>query len=253
MAKRKFRFNSKTLFTWFLLGSFAIFLCPQSITGKFQLLFARTFHWPLNLGRNIVLSAVSTQVNGQQSQNDAQLINQIANLQARIAELEKQYAQVAGFRSSYPFEGAKFIQANITRSTNSELIIDRGQKDQISNGLFVFGDNSIIGVIADATSSGAKVKLLSSPSCRLEVKVGTINAVLQGDGKNIKIKTIAKTYSVKTGENVYCQAKTGFLNTPIIIGMVSQCQGGENPFQWDITVKPAANTAALTSVGVIKY
>lgn len=254
MAKSKSRFTSKALFTWFLLGAFVIFLSPQAITGKTQLLFARIFSWPLNLGRNIMLSAVRDETFNQNlSQREVQYINQIANLQARIAELEKKYEQVAGVRAKFGFEGAKFIAADITKSSNTELIIDRGSNDQITDGLFVFGDNSIIGIIGELSASSAKVKLITSPACKLEVKIGDRAAVMQGDGKDIKIKTLPRTYPVKAGDVVYCQPKPGLLNTPIIVGVVSDFKTGDNAYRWDITVRSAANIAALTSVGVIKY
>ena len=254
MAKRKFRFTSKSLFTWFLLGSILIFISPQSYTGKFQLLFADIFHRPLNLFRNIMLSAVDRgSENENLTQREIQYKNQIANLQAMLRELEKKYEDLAGIRATYPFEGAKFIQANITRSTSTELIIDRGQNDQIRNGLYVFGDNSIIGIIGETTAATAKVKLITNPACKIEVKIGESNTILQGDGKNVKIKSLLKKISVKTGEQVFCLSKTGLLNTPIIIGTVTEVKTGDTPYQWDITIKSAANITGLTSVGVIKY
>ncbi len=254
MAKRKFRFTSKSLFTWLLLCSFLIFLSPQSITGKFQLIFADIFHWPLNFGRNIMLSAVDTGGSDENlTKRERELINQVSNLQAMLKDLQKKYEDLAGIRATYPFEGAKFIQANITRSTNTEFIIDRGQNDQIRSGLYVFGENSIIGIIGDVSATTAKIRLITNPSCKIEVKIGESNTILQGDGKNIKIKSLLKKIPVKTGDQVFCLPKTGLLNAPIIIGTVTECKNGDSPYQWDITVKSAANISALTSVGVIKY
>jgi len=254
MSKRNIRLTPKILFIWFFLATLAIFFSPDRITGKFQHLFTRLFSWPLSMGRSIMLSAVNPSAgSGISAQKENQYLNQIANLQARIAELEKQYEQVAGFRSRYPFEGAKFITANVMKAAPTELVIDRGSKDQITSGLFVFGDNSIIGTISDADASTARVKLITSSSCKIEVEIAGAAAVLQGDGKSVKIKTLSRKNTVKRGDNVFCRPKAGFLNTPIIIGTVSDYKGGENAFQWDITIKPAANIAALTSVGVIKY
>jgi hypothetical protein len=236
MAKRNVRLTRRALFTWFLLCGFIILISPQAITGKFQILFSYLFHWPLNISRSLLLSAVTVQpLSDSLTPRDLQYQNQIANLQARIAELEKKYQQVAGFRAKYPFEGAKFINADITRATNTELIIDAGQNDGISDGLFVFGDNSIIGTIDDVTASSAKVRLITSPLCKLEVRIDDKPAVLQGDGKNIKIKTLPRTYNIKTDQQVFCQPRPGLLNTPIIVGSVSECKISESPHLWDVT------------------
>jgi rod shape-determining protein MreC len=201
-----------------------------------------------------MLSAVTSQpVGGNAERAGLPYQNQIANLQARVDEVEKKYQQVAGFRAKHPFEGAKFITANITRATNSELIIDSGQKDGLIDGLFVFGDNGVIGTIAGVTAYTAKVRLITSSSCKLEVKIADKSAILQGDGRNIKIKTLPKTCPVQIGQQVFCQPKPGLLNTPIIVGTVSECRLSENPHLWDITVTPAADISALNSVGIIKY
>ena len=254
MARKRINITKRALFTWFLLCGFIFLLSPQAITGKFQLLFAHIFHWPLNISRNLMLSAVAVQpVNSTLSQKELQYQNQIANLNARVAQQQKSYEQLAGFRSRYPFEGAKFISANITRAASDELIIDCGTNDGLSTGLFVLAENSIIGQIAEVSASTAKVKLITSPLCRMEVRIADKPAVLQGDGKNAKIKTLPKTCDIKTGESVFCQPKQGLLKTPIIVGTVSECRVSENPHLWDITIKPAANISALSSVGVIKY
>jgi rod shape-determining protein MreC len=254
MARKHFNITKQALFAWLLLGGFIVLLIPDRITGKFQLAFAHIFRWPLNISRNLVLSAVTIQpVNNNEGEREIQLKNYIANLQARIAELEKRNEQLAGFRSKNPLEGAKFILANIAQATAEELIIDRGKDDGLSTGQFVLGQNSVIGIIAEVSAATAKVRLITSPLCKLEVKIADKPAVTQGDKKNVKIKTLLQKYKISTGEKVFCQPKSGLLNTPIIVGTVAECKTGESPHLWDITIKPACNISTLSSVDVIKY
>lgn len=254
MARKLINITRRALFTWLLLGGFIILLIPDKITGKFQLAFAHIFHWPLNISRNLVLSTITVQpVNNSETERQIQLKNYIANLQARISELEKRNEQLAGFRSKNPLEGAKFILANITQATAEELIIDRGKDDGLATGQFVLGQNSVIGTIAEVSNSTAKVRLITSPLCKMEAKIADKPAVIQGDRKNVKIKSLQQKYKVSAGEQVFCQPKSGLLNTPIIIGTVAECKTGESPHLWDITIKPACNISALSSVDVIKY
>jgi hypothetical protein len=51
---------------------------------------------------------------------------------------------------------------------------------------------------------------------------------------------------------VYAQKKLGFLSTPVIVGMVAECESNkDNPLLWDITVKPACDIEDLTEVSII--
>jgi hypothetical protein len=50
----------------------------------------------------------------------------------------------------------------------------------------------------------------------------------------------------------YVQKRPGFLGTPVIVGMVTECESSkEDPLLWDITVKPACDISDLTEVAVI--
>jgi rod shape-determining protein MreC len=250
------------LFTWFMLAGLIFLLTPQKLTNKFQFAFARIFSWPLNIGRNISLSArmqqPSTDVVSRREYNKLQ--NHLTNVMEELLQKQRKIEKLSGlYDRLYALKGAKLMVADvITASINSlhsELIINRGETDGLVEGQFVLGDNSIIGTISDVSSRTARVKLITNPTSKIAVKVGKleVDRLMQGNGNNsAKVQLLSIKHKVKTGDTVYALKKPGFLDAPMIIGTVAECKrDDENPSLWDITVKPACDIERLNDVAVI--
>jgi len=243
------------LFTWFMLGGFIFLFTPSKLTNKFQLAFARVFHWPLSIGRNISLSARTRQplTDVVSRGKHVQLQNYLANVEAQLAQELQRNEKLSGLRKKHPLAEAKFAFANIAKSSANELIINRGEKDGLAKGQFVLGDNSIIGTISEVLSHTAKVKLITNATSQIAVTIANQNAIIQGDGKDsAKIPLFPRKHKVQVVDPVFCRPKPGFLNSPMIIGKVIQCKrDDENPLLWDIMVKPACDIEKINYVDVI--
>jgi len=76
---------------------------------------------------------------------------------------------------------------------------------------------------------------------------------MHGTGQNsAAIPNISIKHKVAKGDRVYARKKTGFLDSPIIIGTVSQCEpDNEKPLLWNITVQPACSLDDLMHVYVL--
>jgi len=249
------------LFTWFILTGFIFLFTPQKLTNKFQFAFARIFSWPLSIGRNISLSAHTqqplTDVISRRKYNKLQ--NYLANVTQELLQERQKFEKLSGLHNRFVWEGADFVLADIITAfidaSHSELIINRGQVDGLTEGQFVLGDNSIIiiGTISDVSSRIGRVKLITDPTSNIAVKIAELNAgrVMQGNGNNSAKLRLLK-HKVKTGDNVYADKKPGFLDAPMIVGTVSDCKrNDEIPLLWDITVEPACDIETLSSVAVI--
>jgi rod shape-determining protein MreC len=190
----------------------------------------------------------------QDTHSRTQAQNHIANLQAQLDSQIQENARLRSFLKEHPLLNAKFIYCDILQTTSSELTINCGSSQGLSQGQFVLGDNSIIGAIAQVWSQSAKVTLITSPSSRIVAKIGDKDAIIQGSRTN-EIKApllVRKSYDIKAGDPVYCQPRSGFLTTQIIIGKVRECKTDPaNPLLWDVTIAPACDIKSLSSVDVI--
>lgn len=249
------------LFTWFMLGGFILLFAPQKLTNKFQLAFARVFRRPLNVGRNVSLSAriqqPRTDVVSRREYN--QLQNHIANLTEWLEQEHKKVEKLSGLRHRAIWKGSKFVLADVITASidgpHSELIINRGEDDGLAKNQFVLGDNSIIGTISVLSSRTSQVKLITDSASKIAVKIPrlNINSIMQGSsGNSAKITLIPTKLNIKIGDLVCACKVPGFLDSPVIIGTVARYKrDDEKPLLWDITVKLACDIEKLDDVAVI--
>ena len=229
MAKKQIRMSSRMLFTLLLLAGLIFLLAPQNLTNKFQFAFARIFRWPLSIGRNVSLAARTYQpVKQMLGRGEMQYQNHIDNLEELLRQERQKVQKLSGLRERLPMEGANLVLAVVSmepEGMKNELIIDRGRDDGLDIGQFVLGDNSIVGTISDVSSRTARVRLFTDLASKIPVKVGVSNIerIMQGNGNNSATVRMIKQ-KVKTGDKVFARKKPGFLDTPMIIGKVAQCE-----------------------------
>ena len=253
--------SGRILFTCLILAGFILLFCPQVLTSTLQLAFARAFYLPLRVGRNVSLSARSEplveDVVGRGVYN--RLENHLVNVMEQLY-MEHQVVEVlSGQRSRFALEGAHLVRADVITSSIckvcSELIINRGEYDGLAKGQFILSDNSVVGTISDLTQRTAQVKLFTDPGSKIAVKIGQANTerLIKGNGRDsAKVLLLSRKYKVKVGDNVVARKKPGFLDAPIVIGVVARCETDDvNPSLWDITVKPVCDIENLKSVSVI--
>jgi len=264
MAGKRIRVSRRMLFAWFMLAGLILLFSPQAVTSRFQFAFARFFRWPLSIGRNVPLSArtelpLSRQV-GDFSRRETQYQNYIANLEEELRRKNVLIQQLTGLRTRLRgLEGAKLVPADIITASaegqRNELIINRGSDDGLSKGLFVIGDNSVIGIVTDLAARTARVRLFSDVSSVVGVNMPglEINMLMQGSGDgSAKIKLVPVKHKIKVGDTVLVHGKPGYLDVSMIGGTVQQCtRDDKNASLWDITVKPVCDIANLNTVTVI--
>jgi len=260
MEKKQIKVSNRMLFTWFILAGFIFLFAPQNLTNKFQFAFARIFHWPLSIGRSIALSAHT-----QQSPTDIvsrnrynKLRNQLANATQWLHQERQKVEKLSGLRSRSVWKGVNFVLADVITfldRPNNKLIINRGENDGLAKGQFVLGDYGIIGTISDVDPRIAQVRLVTNPGSKIAVRIAELNvgAIMQGSGNNAaKVQLLSRKHKIKIGDVVCARKKPGFLDIPMIVGTVVQCEeDNENPLLWDITVKPACDIEKLNSVAVV--
>ena len=194
---------------------------------------------------------------GAASRSDTQYTNYIANLEETLAQERKKLKKLSGLYNTYVWEGTDYALADVITATvdgsRNELTIACRKTTGLAKGQFVLGDESIIGTISDIFPqiSKAEVKLVTDPMSIMPVKVADFKGFMKGIGNNLaKIEMVRN--KVEVGENVFALKKPGFLDAPMIVGKVTECNRNQkNPSLWDITVVPACNIEQLEDVAVI--
>ncbi len=193
------------------------------------------------------------------------LQTQYDNLHAELLELRQRYSELARIRSILPEPGSALIVADVVQTaitpTQRELVLDlSGQPAVVKPGQYVIGDDTIIGTISDVYSSRARVRLVADARHFLPAGIRTegagsfIPAQICGAGDGTcKIPLLPrKEHDIQPGHAVYAMKRTGFLDTPLLIGKVSAVQPDEKqPLLWDITVQPVCQPETLATVAVI--
>jgi rod shape-determining protein MreC len=240
-----------------MLGGVILLVTPQTVTDKFQLAFARIFHAPLEAGRSITLSArTSRPVKDVVSRREYnKLLNQLANVTQQLDQAQQKVESLSGLHRKFAAADAKFVLAEVIKSASTDIVINCGQNYSLSKGQFVMAEDSIIGSISDVWAQTAQVRLITSPKSKIAVRIGRLNmdAVMRGDGKgSARIRLIPVKYKVRIGDEVFALKAAGMLNSPMIVGRVSNCRTDDsNPLLWDITVKPVCDVDSLNDVAVI--
>lgn len=253
--------SGRMLFTCLMFAGFILLFCPQNLTSTLQLAFARIFYLPLRVGRGVSLSARSKPLVDDVVSRGVynRLENHLANVMEQLYMEHEVVEVLSGQRSRFALEGARLVRADVITSSISkvcsELIINRGESDGLARGQFILSDNSVVGTISDLTKRTAQVKLFTDPESKIAVKIGQANMerLIQGNGRDsAKVLLLSRKYKVNVGDKVVARKKPGYLDAPIILGVVARCEtDDENPSLWDITVKPVCDIENIKSVSVI--
>lgn len=247
------------VFIWLLLAGICVFFMPRRLTDNFRFAFMRVFREPLAICANLVNLSSSRQPQTVDLHKYIRLRNHLANNIQWLREERQKVETLSGIRGGSAWAGVSFVLADIITSfvygPQSEFIINRGKNDGLSEGQFVLGEHSILGTIASLDSHNARVRLLTNTEATIPVKIGELDvqAIMQGSGNGMaRVVMLPIKHKVKVGDIVYAQKKPGFLDVPMITGIVAQCKADEkNPLLWDLAVRPACDMETLHSVTVI--
>ena len=262
MGKKQSKIYERMLFTWLVLAGIILFFAPQSLTNSIQFAFVRLFHKPLNICRSIIQPAEAKQqlsANVVDQSKYIKLRNHLANNTQWLYQERQKVETLSGLRDRSVWKGVNFVLADVITACvygpQSELIINRGRDDGLDKGQFVLGDYSIVGITSDLDSRTTRVRLITDLNFTIAVRIGELNMqrMMRGNGNgSAGIELLPTKQKIKVGDIVYVQKRPGFLEMPIIVGVVDQCkEDDENPLVWDITVKPACDIQKLKSVTVI--
>lgn len=186
------------------------------------------------------------------------LRNYLANVIEWLRQERQKVEKLSGFRDRPVWKGAKFVLADVITAfgrSHDRFVINRGEDDGLAKGQFVLAKNAVVGTICEVGSRTAQVKLITDPTSKIAVKIAELDviAIMQGTSNgSAKLQLLSTKYKIKNGDAILARKKPGFLDTPVITGIVAHYERDEeNPLLWDVMVKPACNMDSLKNVEVI--
>lgn len=253
MTAKHAKVSRKMLFTWFTLGALIILLVPDSFTSRFQFGFARVFHLPLSYGRSIQLAQTEARPGNEQEIH-------VANLEKWLYYYRQEVENVTRMRQELPLRNFALLPATITtvpEGPASQFYVNRGSQDAVVPGQFVMAQNGIIGTVHDVAAHSARVKLITDPESKIAVQIGNLpgRKMMTGkDGRTASVGMVPAKQNVAAGNRVYIAPRAGFLDDPVIAGIITQCKEDlREPLLWDITVEPVATIDQLESVHILVF
>jgi len=266
MARKKINVSKGTLFLALMIASAVVFLLPQKVTQRLNFLFIRTFSPVLDIGRSVKADPFSGMVSEKellQLSKNNKMWTAYYNLWADYKTLHNRYEKLAQIRSGLPKPGPALVLATVIKATitefGNELFINKGESDGLGIGQYVLGQDSIIGTVTQTSKTTARIRLITDSRHNIEIRIWRpgkdryIPGRMTGNGKGLcKIPLVSADYDVKVADIVYAAARVGFLETPRVIGRVSEVKHDQDkPLLWDITVMPVHDMAKTAEVAVI--
>jgi hypothetical protein len=259
MTRKWTRISKRMLFAYFMLGGLIFLFTPARVTSRLQLVYANVFRVPLSAGRTVTLASTPPETDADVLARNTELLrNDIANLQVMLREIRAENKQLRGLRESLKSDRIGLLVAGVTvvNPAQTELIINRGQEDDVVVGQFVvaLSDRSLVGQVSQVLPHAAMVQLISNPASKIPVEIGLsgIHGLMEGRGGGIaKIPLVSTRRAVAPQDPVYVR-RQAHLDVPVIAGRVTECgKDPDNPLLRDITVRATCDIATLQEVAVI--
>lgn len=195
-------------------------------------------------------------------QQNAQLEAENARLKAQIVELQQQLgeyrilAALLDFARAHPehqYLGATVIGRDISPFLHY-VIINRGSDDGLRHGMPIVTQNGLAGRISQTTAKSARVKLITDPSIRVNVRIqpSRSEAVLTGSiTGDITLEQIPQEAKINPGNLVLTSGLGGQYPPNIIVGQLTSVRSQEYALFQSASIQPVTEFSELEIVLVI--
>lgn len=183
---------------------------------------------------------------------------------AQFKELEQDNVKLRAqlnFLSANKYKNvlANVISQNLVfdiKEGDQDIVIDRGSKDGIKEGVGVVDENGvIIGKISEVRDNLSKVCLTTNRNCKFAATIQNQDrtmGITEGDlGLTIKMNYIPQSEKINNGDTIITSGLGGNISRGLVIGKVSQVNNRSNEIWQDVNIEPLFNLSTLTIVTVL--
>ncbi len=138
---------------------------------------------------------------------------------------------------------------------NAIIIVDRGEKDGISQGMAVVDTSNVVGKVLEVGRNTSKVMLLSDPSFSVAAilqrsrESGVVSGSLQGA---CRMRYLSAQADIRAGDQVITSNLSSSFPEGLLIGEVISIEESQTNPTIECLVKTAASLSQLEEVIVIK-
>ena len=195
-------------------------------------------------------------------QRNAQLENEVSNLQSQVIQLQEQLRETEVLYSLLDFARARpqdqYVAAAVIGRDPSPflyyVIIDRGSDDGIRYGMPVVTQQGLVGRIDAVTSGAARVQLITDPGSVINVKFQNQSQEAQVHGSvtgEVTLEMVSPSTGINIGEILLTSGLGGNYPVDILVGQVSNIEKNENNLFQSATIQPVVDFEGLRAVLVI--
>ena len=174
----------------------------------------------------------------------------IDNLNEEVKKENEELKKMLKVSSLTDFEivYATVVERNMTYFLN-ELTINKGANDGLKKNMIVVTNEGVVGKIKDVNENTSKVKLLTSDSDIMQVRINNKNMIMKSKNNKLIIKA-NKEDKIKIGDKVITSGLLDKTPQGVLIGIVDNINY-EN-VGLSLEIKMAAHTDDLRFVAVLK-
>jgi len=196
-------------------------------------------------------------------QRNAQLENELSNLQSQVIQLQEQLRETEVLYSLLDFARSRpqdqYIAAAVIGKDPSPflhyVIIDHGSDDGIQHGMPVVTQQGLVGRVAAVTASASRIRLITDPESVVNVRLQGQNEDALAEGSitgDVTLGMVSQNVILDPGDILLTSGLGGNYPTDILVGQVVNVEKTENELFQTASVQPVIDFAGLRAVLVIK-
>jgi len=127
---------------------------------------------------------------------------------------------------SYPIVSANVIGGSPSLLRTEVVIVDRGTRDGVSQGMPVASSEGIVGRVLTVGDRSSEVLLITDPVSAVDAFIHRtrVRGIVKGTGSGCTMEYIEQNSDVSIGDKVISSGKEGFFPKGVIIGTVSNLE-----------------------------
>jgi rod shape-determining protein MreC len=194
-------------------------------------------------------------------QENLRLQEEIQALRTRLGTVEEAQREnlrlknLIGLREREPFQvvAAGIVGRDATNWFQT-LLIDRGSRHGIERHMGVIAPAGLVGQVMEASSSSARVQLISDPVSSVGVLLQgsrVTGLLVGGQSGRLRIRYLPVRAEVRSGEVVVTSGLGGVYPKGILVGKVVAVDGRSGALFQEATVEPSVDFSQLEEVLVV--
>jgi rod shape-determining protein MreC len=127
---------------------------------------------------------------------------------------------------SYPMVSANVIGGSPSLLRSEVIVVDRGSRDGISQGMPVASSEGIVGRVLSVGNRSSEVLLITDPVSAVDAFIHRtrVRGIVKGTDGGCAMEYIEQNSDVSIGDKVISSGKEGFFPKGVIIGTVSDLE-----------------------------